>query len=260
MHLIKKNSEYNLVGFGAASIEQQLDILYCFMGGQNDEMLFQHTETSPEQLDDELLEELKKSDFEGYCSGTYLHRYAETKAQVDKEVKELLYEAALKSNSFFGNDLSEEEYKDSLFQDLINGNQDGIDNETLAEIRDIIFLSYWNEKDKNYEEFIRDRTKFVNFDLVVGEHIPYDNRDIKVVWYVLHNRLELKKVIENEGSFTLVVIGKGSVFQSFYYAVTMVEGRETHDLIIVEKQEGCFEKAVLPRIKQVVPNLVISGI
>ena len=54
-------------------------------------------------------------------------------------------------------DSIEDEYKNRLFQDLVNGHLSNFDNETLAKIKEMVFLSYWNEKDKDKEDFIKSR-------------------------------------------------------------------------------------------------------
>ena len=243
--LISKN-EYVFVKVNLLSPEE-IARLICNFLEPNSILLFSHLNYNTDLLNDETKKQEVEFCFEGFCLGIMKHHYDETRIKVESDIKNILLNYFYPEKTYSPDEIVDR-LREKLFLNFIDGGFNKIDNMTLERIKDLIFLSFWNEKRLDIENFVNERKVFDNYETSskFNEH--------NVIWYKPITIDEIKYIIEIERHFDCIVLNSYNL-NDFVYKIKCIEFSEDDRLVIEEKIKGTFMKYVYPRLAKNYENV-----
>jgi hypothetical protein len=258
MYILKEGSKYTMVDFGSIELDKQIAILESFLG-EDDRLLFMYYEIEPNYLEAAELEGEKEFYFQGFCFGFLAYHDKRTRKITENKIADILYKKYGKHSS---NNLeidSIKRVKEKLLLDFLKGNLIDLDLKTKENIKQIIFLSVVNEKRSELEDFINQRTVFVNNEWISVIKEEIINKPSHIIWYEPRNQEEVKKAMDIDEFYTCIVLNKNAEFNNFLYALKYHETASDFRLRIIEKKEGDFFQNVLPKIEKITAVTVLES-
>ncbi len=147
------------------------------------------------------------------------------------------------SPRYFLEDIPYNRYSQELFDFLF----------CFPEKDEVFLFSFYEENfnvmDDEYKKFLEERTVFFSDEWLYNVE-SYGRRSFNR-WFIVLDKEDMAKTIEQEFWFLCVVVKKGGSLQDASYVIEMGD-YEGPLLIITEKNEGDFLTRVLPKIQEVV--------
>lgn len=229
---------YKIYYFGELSIEDQYEVLNCFVR-KDDRILFHSYATKIEEVTEDEIEYLKEEYFEQYCDDIIGFQDG-VECKLQQNISKILKKNKLNYGSDIRKYLNKIKHKQLYFKK----------REIFDEVKYEIFKSVFFSEPPFRKNFVKERMIYMNYAFLEedGLHMV----DSSNIWYLPKDRNEIIYSMKMEVDYTCVIINKNKNFFEYTYGLLYVESADNYDLIIQVKNDEDFIDRVLSKISNII--------